>query len=179
MTRPVRRWVFLAVVTSLVLAPVAGAQAPRASVPQAAAQGREEAALRQLVAEQTEAWNRGDAVAWSKDFAPEARFINIAGMAFNGRQEIEQRHAAIFASFFKGSRSQVTVQTVRFLGPEVAVVDTEHEVTGYQGLPPGIRATDTSGALRTRMRYVLNKVSKKWQIVAGQNTAILPPPEKK
>ncbi len=177
MTRPVRLWVFLAVVASLVLAPAAGAQAPRSSAPRAA-QG-EEAALRQLLTEQAEAWNQGDATAWSKDFAPEARFINIAGMAFNGRQEIEQRHAAIFASFFKGSRSQVTVQTVRFLGPEVAVVDTEHEVTGYQGLPPGIRATDASGALRTRMRYVLTKVSKKWRIVAGQNTAILPLPEKK
>ncbi|PTL76791.1 DUF4440 domain-containing protein [Vitiosangium sp. GDMCC 1.1324] len=138
-------------------------------------QARDEAVLRQLVAEQTEAWNRHDAAAWSKDFALDADFINIVGMVFTGRAEIEARHAAIFASVFKDSRTEVTVRKIRFLEPGVAVVDTEHAVTGFTGLPPGVQPTEP-GLLRTRMRYVAKRTGGKWQIISGQNTDVKPAP---
>jgi len=92
----------------------------------AAAKGRgaDEAALRKLVADQTEAWNRSDAAAWSRDFAEDAAFINIVGTVFNGREEIQKRHAAIFESLFKGSRTEVTVTRVLFVDNAVAVVES-------------------------------------------------------
>nr|WP_211193988.1 SgcJ/EcaC family oxidoreductase [Pyxidicoccus fallax] len=141
----------------------------------AGARAQDEAALRKLVADQTNAWNRQDAAAWSKDFAEDAVFINIVGTIFNGRPEIEQRHASIFKTLFKGSRSEVTVQKVLFLDGGVAVVDTQHRVTGYAGLPPGVQATEP-GVLRTQMRYVLKKTRGQWRIVAGQNTDVKPAP---
>lgn len=95
-----------------------------------------EADILQLVSDQTEAWNRQDAVAWSKDFAPDAAFINIVGTVFEGRDEIQERHAGIFATIFKGSQSQVTVRKVQFIQEDLAIVDTTHEVTGHPGLPP-------------------------------------------
>lgn len=140
-------------------------------------QNPDEVALRQMVATQTEAWNRQDAAAWSKDFAPDADFVNIVGTVFQGRAEIEKRHAAIFATVFKGSRSQVTVRRLVFLGPDLAVVDTDHEVRGHSGLPPGVQNTEEPGVLRTRMKYVLKKNGGKWQIVSGQNTDVKPPPK--
>lgn len=158
----------LAVVLSFCLAAPAQAQAARG-------QSRDETSLRKLVAEQTEAWNRHDAAAWSKDFAPDAEFINIVGTVFSGREEIQKRHAAVFASVFKDSRSEVTVRKIVLVAPNVAVVDTEHVVTGYTGLPPGVQATEP-GVLRTRMRYVLKQVGGKWLIVAGQNTDVKPAP---
>ncbi|WP_375768819.1 SgcJ/EcaC family oxidoreductase [Archangium gephyra] len=158
----------LAVVLSFCLASSVQAQAARG-------QARDEASLRKLVAEQTEAWNRHDAAAWSKDFAPEAEFINIVGTVFSGREEIQKRHAAVFASLFKDSKSEVTVRKIVFVTPGVAVVDTEHVVTGYTGLPPGVQATEP-GVLRTRMRYVLKQTGGKWSIVAGQNTDVKPAP---
>ncbi|MFY0527678.1 SgcJ/EcaC family oxidoreductase [Archangium gephyra] len=158
----------LAVVLSFCVASPVQAQAARG-------QSRDEVSLRKLVAEQTEAWNRGDAAAWSKDFAPDAEFINIVGTVFSGREEIRTRHAAIFASLFKGSRSEVTVRKIVLVAPSVAVVDTEHVVTGYAGLPPGVQATEP-GVLRTRMRYVLKQMGGKWSIVAGQNTDVKPAP---
>jgi uncharacterized protein (TIGR02246 family) len=160
---------FVAVVLSLMLVPVAArAEEPR---------GKDEAAIRQLVAAQAEAWNRHDATAWSKDFAPDADFVNIFGMVFQGRPEIEKRHAAIFASIFKDSRTKVTVRRLVFLGPDVAIVDTDHEVTGHGGLPPGVQNSDDSGTLRTRMKYVMKKTGGTWQITAGQNTDVKPAPK--
>ncbi len=164
------RWVAAAVLLTFALV-------PRADAAPAGAHAQDEAALRKLVAEQTEAWNRSDAAAWSKDFAPDAEFINIVGTVFSGRAEIERRHAFVFGSLFKGSRSEVTVGKVLFLGTkgDVAVVDMEHRVTGYAGLPPGVQATEP-GVLRTRMRYVLAKAGGSWRIVAGQNTDVKPAP---
>lgn len=160
---------FLAVVLSLMLVPVAA----RADEPRA----QDEAVIRQLVATQTEAWNRHDATAWSKDFAPDADFVNIVGSVFQGRAEIEKRHAGIFASIFKDSRTRVTVRRLVFLGTEVAVVDTDHEVTGHTGLPPGVQNSDESGTLRTRMKYVMRKTGGTWQIAAAQNTDVKPAPK--
>ena len=117
----------------------------------------DEATLRQLVTAQAEAWNRHDATDWSKDFAPEADFVNIVGDRLQGKAEIEKRHAGIFASIFKDSRTKVTVRRLVFVSPDVAIVDTDHEVMGHSGLPPGVQNTDESGALRTRMKYVLRK----------------------
>jgi uncharacterized protein (TIGR02246 family) len=141
------------------------------------ARSQDEAALRQLVAAQAEAWNRQDATAWSKDFAADADFTNVVGTVLSGQAEIEKRHAAIFASIFKGSRTKVTIRRLVFLGPEVAVVDMDHEVTGYAGLPPGVQKTDESGALRTRMKYVMRKTEGKWRIVSAHNTDIKPAPK--
>ncbi|MDI3287296.1 SgcJ/EcaC family oxidoreductase [Polyangium sp. 15x6] len=135
----------------------------------------EEANLRKLVAEQTEAWNRHDAAAWSKSFAPDAEFINIVGTVFKGRDEIEKRHASIFVGIFKDTRTEVTVRKLHIIEPNVAVVDTDHVVTGYTALPPGVQATE-QGVLRTRMRYVMKQSAGTWSIVAGQNTDVKPAP---
>lgn len=142
-----------------------------AGAPEGRAQ--DEAALRALVARQAEAWNRHDAAAWSKDFAPDADFVNIAGMVFSGRAEIEKRHAAIFASVFKDSRTQVTVRKLSFPRPDVALLETEHEVTQFGALPLGIQPTEP-GLLRTRMKYVLTRERAGWQIIAAQNTDVKP-----
>ncbi|QRO02642.1 SgcJ/EcaC family oxidoreductase [Archangium violaceum] len=148
---------------------------PPAMADSAKARGTDEAAIRKLVADQAEAWNRSDATAWSKDFAPDAEFINIVGTVFKGRTEIQTRHAFVFDTLFKGSRTEVTVTRVHFLGGDVAVTDMEHVVTGYAGLPPGVQPTE-AGVLKTRMRYVMKKNGKRWEIVAGQNTDVKPTP---
>jgi uncharacterized protein (TIGR02246 family) len=158
----------LAVAMMFVLAPPAAADSAKA-------RSTDEAAIRALVATQAEAWNRSDAAAWSRDFAPDAEFINIAGTVFKGRAEIESRHAFVFNTLFKGSRTQVTVTRVLFLGGDVAVTDMEHRVTGYSGLPPGVQPTEP-GVLKTRMRYVMKKSGKRWEVVAGQNTDVKPAP---
>jgi uncharacterized protein (TIGR02246 family) len=134
-----------------------------------------EGRLRELISAQADAWNRGDAAAWSKDFAPDADFINIVGTALTGKGEIEKRHAAIFAGIFKGSRTQVTVDKVRLFAPHLAAVDMQHLVTGYAGLPPGVQATEP-GKLRTRMRYLFTLKDGRWWIALAQNTEVKPPP---
>lgn len=137
----------------------------------------EDDAVRSVLAEQAAAWNQHDAKVWAKDFTADADFINILGMLFQGREEIEKRHADLFESIFGNSQLVFTVQKVRFLSPTSAVAETVHELRGYTRLPPGIQPTDSTGLLRTRMKYVFVQAAGKWVIVSAQNTAISPPPQ--
>jgi len=137
-----------------------------------------EATIRAAIAEQAEAWNRHDTKAWLAPFSEDAEFINILGMALLGRPEIEQRHAELFRGIFRSSHVVVTTRQVRSLGATAAVAETEYELRGYERLPPGIRATDADGTLRTRMKYVWQLRPAGWRIVAAQNTAVFPAPGK-
>jgi uncharacterized protein (TIGR02246 family) len=135
-----------------------------------------ESTIREALAQQAEAWNRHDARAWVAPFSADAEFVNIVGMLLQGRAEIEKRHAEIFAGIFAHSRVRVTTRRVRELGPGAAVAETDYELRDYDRLPPGIRATDPDGTLRTRLKYVWALDHGEWKIVAAQNTALLPPP---
>ena len=138
-----------------------------------------ETSIRGAVAQQAEAWNRHDAKAWAAAFADDAEFVNILGMRFQGRKEIERRHAELFASIFASSRVVVTTRAVRLLGKNAAVVETDYELRDYARLPPGIAATDPDGTLRTRLKYVWELGPDSWRIVSAQNTAVLPLPPPK
>lgn len=78
---------------------------------------------KQIVAQLTDAWNRGDASAWVAPYAEDAEFINILGNVFTGKAAIRARHTEIFASAFRGSTMKATVRQARMLGATVMVVD--------------------------------------------------------
>lgn len=139
-------------------------------------EGQGEAAIRALLARQAEAWNAHDARAWCASFSEDAEFINILGMLLQGRALIEARHDELFRGIFSESRVVVTTRKVRSLGGSSALAETDYELRGYARLPPGIRATEADGTLRTRLKYVLSLTPDGWRIVSAQNTAILPLP---
>lgn len=138
-----------------------------------------ETSIRQALTEQADAWNRHDAKAWVAAFADDADFVNVLGMQFHGRAEIERRHAELFASIFARSRVVVTTRKVRLLGKSAAVAETDYELRDYDRLPPGMTATDADGTLRTRLKYVWEHGPESWRIVSAQNTAVLPLPPPK
>lgn len=131
--------------------------------------------LRGILQQQEAAWNRGDGSAWASAFSDDADFINIRGAVFHGRTLIAQRHAQIFSGPYQGSHSKITIRQLTEIAPGVALIETEHEITGYKFLPPGIAPT-SEGVLRTLMKYVAVKQGGQWHLVAAQNTPILPDP---
>lgn len=166
---PTRRWLVLL----LLAGPLLGCE----GTSRPAGEGQPaEVSIRRALAEQAEAWNRHDAKAWSASFADDADFVNVLGMLFQGRAEIERRHADLFGSIFARSRVVVTTRKVRPVGKTAAIAETDHELRDYDRLPAGIRATDPDGTLRTRLKYVWELTASGWRIVSAQNTAVLPPP---
>ena len=126
----------------------------------------EEQPLYEIVEELEAAWNNGDSIAWTSQFAHDADFIHILGGFFHGSAAIEQGHRTIFDTIYKGSRNTFKVEKVRFVGPDVAVVFVTANLTWYlNGAEQYIQARPT---------LVAQKKDGKWEVVAFQNTLITP-----
>jgi uncharacterized protein (TIGR02246 family) len=133
----------------------------------------DEEAIRKVVADEDAAWNVGDAVAYAKHFAEDGNATNIRGQSFNGHNEFTKQHALIFGSVFKGTTLKQEIVSLRFLKPDVAMVETAATVSGIKAAPPGM-PVDASGQLRTRLLQVMTKSGGEWKIVAYHNVSIPP-----
>lgn len=127
---------------------------------------KDEQALREMVTKLENAWNTADSVAWTAQFADDADFIHILGGHFTGQETIERGHRAIFDTVYKGSTNKFTVQKIRQVGPDVALIFlyAELKVT-TPGMPPVLNARPTMVAQRT---------GNGWKIVTFQNTLVTP-----
>jgi uncharacterized protein (TIGR02246 family) len=94
---------------------------------------QDEQAIRKVVADFTEAWNKHDAHAFSMVFSEDADFTNVVGKGTKGRAEIEKFHAPGFATSFKNSHLESDGIRIRFIKPDVAAVDVVWEMTGAMG----------------------------------------------
>jgi len=127
----------------------------------------EEQFLYEIVEKLGNAWNAGDSVAWTTQFADDADFIHILGGHFNGHTAIERGHRAIFDTIYKGSRNKLTVQKVRFVRPDVAIVFVFAELTFYmEGQEQHIQARPTLTAAK--------QSDGTWKVVSFQNTLVTP-----
>ena len=130
--------------------------------------------IRRLLAEEDAAWAAGDAAAFARAVAEDAVFTNILGQQFSGRAAFEAQHAAIFASIYAGSKLRQSIAHLRFISDEVAVVDTDIELSGARVLPPGYSSPD--GVLRTKLLQVLVRTGEGWRVSAYHNVVVNPPP---
>ena len=58
------------------------------------------------------------------DFAANASFTNIRGQFFTGYDAFLKQHQAIFASIFRNTTLEQSVVALRFVRPDVAIVET-------------------------------------------------------
>ena len=100
-------------------------------------------------------------------------FTNIFGTVRFGREEFIQRHKEIGQTFFKGTTSKSSITKLRFLRPDVAVVDVYGELSGFQNLYPGL-PVGKDGILRNRLLLVLVKENGVWWITEFHNVAVTP-----
>ena len=132
-------------------------------------------AIEALVAELTDAWNRGDARAFSARFAADGSFTNVLGIVGYGREIFELRHAEIFRTIYQGSVLQQSIGRLYFIRPDIAVVDVDAAVSGYLRLPPGVQAAN-DGALRAKLQLVVTREDSEWWIAAFHNVDVKPLP---
>jgi uncharacterized protein (TIGR02246 family) len=120
------------------------------------------AAIERIVGRLQAAWNAMDGSAFADPFADDADFVTIHGEHFRGRPAIADGHAGIFRSIYAGSPNQMTVESVRLLAPEVALVHV-HSLLDTPGGP-------LAGRHGARFSLVLTKESDRWEIAALHNT---------
>ena len=144
-------------------------------VPGHAQSKEDEAAIQAVVQSQGDAWNRGDAEAFAAHYAEDGSFTNIIGQQLYGRAAFIAQHARIFSTIYKGSHNVFSIGKIKFIRPEVAIVDIDGALMGANRLPPGMKAGD-DGALHVKLQEVMTKEKGGWSIAAFHNVAVYPVP---
>jgi uncharacterized protein (TIGR02246 family) len=132
-----------------------------------------EQAIRQIVAEQAAAWNAGDGAAYSSRVSADASFTNLFGMVMYGKPAFEARHKDILATFYKGTTKRHAIRKVRFITPDVAIVDIDNEVHGVKAMPPGI-VVPPDGVIKTQLMEVFVRRAGQWWVEAYHNVDTKP-----
>lgn len=109
----------------------------------------------------TIAWNEYGGVGSSDFYAEDADFVNIFGMAFSGKEEIEARHVKIMETFLKGSKFEVVGLKLREAKTDVVVAQVDWKVSGIQNGAPDMLGIFT---------HIFLKNGDEWQIASTQNT---------
>ena len=132
-----------------------------------------EAAIRAIVAEQVVAWNAGDGKSYASHVSSDVSFTNLFGMVMYGAAAFEKRHTEILSTFYKGTSKQHVVRRLRFVAPNVAIVDIDNEVRGVKAMPAGI-VVPVDGVVRTQLMEIFVRRQGKWWIEAYHNVDVKP-----
>jgi len=125
----------------------------------------DEAAIHGLVEAFVGGWNAADGAACAAPFASDADFVAITGLKARGRDLIARGHAEILSTVFKGTRLSATVESIRFVRPDVAVADVTFRLQYPDGRPfmPGHYPGYSSAGI------VAAKDEGTWSIIAFRN----------
>ncbi len=124
----------------------------------------EERALHGMVYQLEAAWNTADAAGFASLFAEDAEFIHILGGYYTGRAAIEAGHRMIFGTIYKGSTIRLSVEKIKFLRSDIALVFLRQYLQLLEDSAPR--------ELQARPMIVAESVDGKWRITAMQNTRI-------
>ena len=138
---------------------------------------KSEAAIRAIVAEQVVAWNAGDSTRYAHGLAPDASFTNLFGMVMYGKPAFAQRHNEILSTFYRGTSKKHVIRRIRFVTPDVAIVDIDNEVHGVRAMPPGI-AVPADGVVKTQLMEVFARRDGQWWVEAYHNVDVKPPAQR-
>jgi uncharacterized protein (TIGR02246 family) len=131
---------------------------------------RDEQAVRALVRQVQDGWNAGDGAAFAAPFADDANYVAPHGQPTHGRATIAHGHQAIFDTMYKNSTNTFTVEAVRFLRPDVAVVHVHHHLRLAEPVP--WFTGETVRGTQARSTWVVTRDGGTWRVAALHNSAI-------
>ena len=140
----------------------------------ALAEQQDEDAIRQVQVLQAAAWNQHDARAYAQLFADDADMVNVAGLRWRGRPEIERKIREGFEVVFAQSTLTITDVDVRILGPSTAVAHVRWTMAGAKA---SANLPQTREGIQLQ---ILTKQANGWLISSFQNTnsiAVTPLPK--
>lgn len=121
--------------------------------------------IHQIIENYTDSWNNRGGVGFGDGFSSDADFVNIFGMKFTGRAEIEKRHIDIIQGIFKDSVFTVEKTHFREVQPGLVVANVYWALDGFRF--PNSEHKEVREGVFTHI-FILN--NGKWEITASQNT---------
>ena len=114
----------------------------------------------ELIRDFVDGWNAADGARLAQPFAETADFTAVNGLRVKGRDLIGAGHDELLSTLFHGVTLAASVVSVRFLSPDIAVVEAEFTYPGKAILP---------GVTRALAQYVATRSDKGWEIAVFRN----------
>ncbi len=109
--------------------------------------------------------------AYASQFTEDADFVNVIGMHWRGRGEIEARHVDVHRTIFRNSTLRTLDYSLRLLSPGVVLAHINWEMSGHEN-PPG--ANFAPGVRHGVITGVFVEQEGRWLIAAFHNTDVVP-----
>lgn len=116
-----------------------------------------------------EAWNNKDAKKLASVFAEDADFVNVVGLWWHNRRDIEKAHDYGFRNIFPDSYLTVTKIKVNNISESVSVVHARMHLRGQSSINE-----KNAEPRRNIFTFVVQKRSQGWICVSAHNTDIVP-----
>lgn len=123
----------------------------------------DETAVKDLLGRMVAAWGAHDADAFTEMYSDDASVVTSASYT-QGKDAIRAFMTAGFAGPLKGTTSVEQPQQIRFVGSDVAIVNS---ISGF--IPPGEKAVPA--ALQRRATWVLARGGNGWLVESYHNSA--------
>jgi uncharacterized protein (TIGR02246 family) len=136
----------------------AGTTSDKAAAQSNTARADDENAIRATAEEFVKVFNRGDVKAIGALWATDAEYTDESGQSYQGRAAIEKEYAELFKDH-RGATMDVTIESIRFLGPDIAMEKGIAKVK-----LPGVDAP-----LGARYTVVHARRDGKWIMVVGRD----------
>lgn len=137
-----------------------------------AGQAKEDAAIQKRVEEFSAAWNQHDAKLMAGFFLADGDLINPFGRQAKGTEEIEKLFAGEQSGPMAGTTYSGTIESIRYLDDDLAVVDMAGEITGMKN-PDGSAAQP----FKHHVTWMLEKKHGKWLASAVRAFVYIPAPK--
>lgn len=116
-------------------------------------------------------WNKHDAQAMASHWAADGDVINPWGKWAIGRGNVQKLfNQEVQSGWFNKSISEQDIDSIRFVSPDVAIIDVSATVTGTFNIQGR-----ESGPLAHHVLYVAVKKDGKWQLTAARPYALFEP----
>ena len=120
----------------------------------------DEVAIRGVVADYGDAWNRHDPTGLVRDFADELHHVSVRGRWQQSRAELEQTYVTNHTGIWKDVTYHPDVEDIRFLRPDVTVA-----------IMRGTFRSPT-GEENARSTWVMSKEDGRWRCRASHQTYV-------
>ena len=92
---------------------------------------KDEAGARKTLDTYADSWNQHDTKTFASVFTEDCDYVNIGGAHWQGVEENVRQHTRLFQGRLAGVVQSPTNVQIRFPRPDVALVHTNWDVTGY------------------------------------------------
>lgn len=117
-----------------------------------------------------ENWNNRSASGIASQFTDDAEFVNVVGLWWHNKKDIEKAHEFGLRVIFSKSTLRLVKTKLMQLADDIAVVHAKMELVDQN--PQGEHNNPQSR--QTIFTFVVRKFDDKWKCVAAQNTDIVP-----